>query len=113
MELQTNLKAYMGYSRCNGRQEGAVLIFANDRNEAHTIGFHSADFITDEFTDFQVELMKDVPHLFRTEADDSKLSSNIAHVINSPTICKDCEIWGYELGEDGLCFDCRWEREHP
>ncbi len=45
-------------------------------------------------------------HLYK-EADQDKLKNNIPHVIDNPrNTCKQCEYWGSELNEDGICSNC-------
>jgi hypothetical protein len=103
------LKPYMGYSRWDGPVEGAILIFAHSVREAKKIGCRDGN-ITDEYVDFAVNLIRYSPWLFK-DANQEKLQSDTAHVIDSPTGCKRCELWGNEIGEDGLCEDCREEVE--
>lgn len=109
--IDTTLKAYCGYSREAGSSECAVLIFANTAREARAIGFTAMrDMITDEFTDFAVYLMKNVPHLY-AEAPATVLIENTAYVVDNPKSCHRCNQWGQPIGSDHLCGDCRFERD--
>ena len=104
------MKPYMGYSREGGSREGAVLIFAHNIKEAKRIGFKVlSSWITDEYTDMAVTLIKKGDFLFEQVSDWSKdkLAKGIPHVLDSPPSCKVCELWGSELNENGLCEDCQ------
>lgn len=102
------LKAYMGFSSDAGSEEGACLVFAHSSKEARKLAH---PFISDWFglgwIDTRVRLIKDSKHLFDTEANKEKIANDVSHVIDSPTVCKDCEQWGSELDESGLCEDCQ------
>jgi hypothetical protein len=101
------VKAYMGYSKEYGPQEGACLVFAHNAREALKlarpvlIGWFDLGYI-----DARVRLLKDSDHLFRTEADPAKLERDEPHVIESPKVCRSCEMWGNKLDEHGLCEYC-------
>ena len=103
--MSKELKPYMGYSIGLGASEGAILIFAFTAKEAKKIGYR-ASILTDEYIDFAVRLMRNSPYLFK-DADQEKLKSGMPHVIDNPTSCRHCESWGSEIGDDGLCQDCR------
>ena len=83
------------------------MIFAHTAREAKKVGFNGigADISGDEFIDFGVLLIKDADWLWQ-EADEEKLLNDIPHVIDDPTVCKGCEVWGIELLENGYCLDC-------
>uniref|UniRef100_A0A6M3KWT9 Uncharacterized protein n=2 Tax=viral metagenome TaxID=1070528 RepID=A0A6M3KWT9_9ZZZZ len=104
------MKPYMGYSREGGSIEGAVLIFAHNIKEAKRIGFNVlSSWITDEYTDMAVRLIKNGDFLFEQVSDWSKdkLAKGIPHVVDNPPSCKECGLWGSELNENGLCEDCQ------
>ena len=101
------LKPYMGYNRDIGASEGAVLVFAHNIKEAKKIGWYSMRdniIYCGRYIDMAVNLMKG-DHLYK-DADQAKLNHDIPHVVDSPTICKRCNLWGDELDEKGLCEDC-------
>lgn len=99
------LKPYMGYSRDGGAHEGAFLIFAHNLKEAKRIGWQAlSQIICDDYTDMAVRLLKE-EHLY-LDANKEKLEADITHVIESPTCCKSCELWGYPLDAEGLCEEC-------
>jgi len=105
------LKPYMAFSRDAGSQEGAVLVFAHNGKEAKPLAWREAKWeITDEYIDLGVRLIKNGGFLFK-EADEAKLAADVAHVISDPTSCKDCELWGYPLNEEGYCEDCADDRK--
>jgi len=102
------VKAYMGYSKEYGPQEGACLVFAHNAREALKLArpVLSVWFDGLEYVDARVKLLKDSDHLFRTEADSAKLERDEPHVIESPEVCRSCEMWGNKLNEHGLCEYC-------
>lgn len=101
------MKPYMAYSREGGSGEGAVLVFAHTVKEAkiEAWGIVSDNF-TDEYTDMAVTWLKDRDFLFE-QADPTKLTEDIPHIIESPILCKSCNFWGYKLNEQGYCEDCQ------
>jgi len=109
------LKPYMGYSRADGSREGAVLIFAHDIKEAKRIAFGVlSSWITDEYTDMAVTLIKNGSYLFEQVAQWSKdkIAKDEPHVVDSPPSCEVCERWGDELNEAGLCDGCQDEADY-
>lgn len=90
---------------------GAVLIFANTLREAKrmfTREWHGSMF--DEYTEARVSWLRGKDWLFK-EANKSKLSCNIPHIVDSPKVCKACECWGKsELDAEGYCTECAEDR---
>jgi hypothetical protein len=110
--VERKLKPYMGYSREGGSREGAVLIFAYNLKEAKRLCWpYISGIFTDEFTDMAVRYLKDHKYLFNQmpKWSKEKLNVGISHVVDSPPCCKSCEIWGYDLNEQGYCPDCQDE----
>ena len=104
------MKAYMGYSRGGGAQEGAVLIFAHSAREAKKVAWGGilSDICDGEYTDAAVRLLKKEGF---DEANQEKLSADIPHVIDNPRTCKGCEMWGVDIQENGYCIDCNAKDE--
>lgn len=102
------LNIYMGYSRAGGSSEGAVLIFAHTVKEAKKIGWYiCSDMMVDEYIDMAVNRLRNEDYLY-AQADQEKLDNSIAHVIDNPKICIECETWGSSpIGDDGFCDTCR------
>ena len=102
------LKPYMIYSRHNGPSEGAFLCFAHSWREARNVSWRSARFdITDDFLDLTARLIKGEDYLYK-QANQTLLSQNIPHVIDSPITCSRCYTWGgYEIDETGYCEGCK------
>lgn len=106
------LKPYMGYSRELGSCEAAFLIFAHNIKEAKRIGYPAlSGVITDEYTDMAVEWMKDSDFLFEQVPQWAKdrIAEDEAFVMDNPPSCNGCNLWGYELNDDGYCEDCASE----
>ena len=96
------MKAYMGYSRQLGSEEGAVLIFAHNAKEAKRLAWESNVFDYGWYIDLVVRWLKNEPYLFK------QMRLNIPHVIVFPKTCDKCKMWGTgEIGEDGICESCR------
>ncbi len=108
--LKKNLKPYMGYSKEAGSENGACLVFAHTKTEAKKLAFTILKNWDDaqEWIDVKVKWLKDEDYLY-DQANQEKLRNGIAHVIESPTCCDSCNLWGKELDEKGLCEDCREE----
>lgn len=105
------LKMYVGYPS-EEMERIAVLIFAHDSKEAFKLAYKSLDC---EFIYTRVNrLWKNAPHLLAA-ADKEKYSNDVAHVIDNPPSCENCEVWAeyviVEQGED-LCADCIRDEEH-
>lgn len=93
---------YMGYSAAMGSCEGAILIFANSAKEAKKLFWKNSIMLDiDEYIDMKVILIKDKPFLEKEKKYD------YPHIVEFPTTCWRCDMWGEEIGEDGLCDDCR------
>lgn len=108
------LKPYMGYSNMAGSAEGAILIFAHSIKEAKKIGWRGMPGdICDVFTDMRIEWLGESDHLFTQvpQWSKSKLEKSEAHVVDNPPCCKGCNLWGYELNEQGLCETCAEDEE--
>lgn len=97
----------MGYSREAGSQEGAVLIFAHDAKEARKLAYPFVqDWFGDGWTDCAVMYLKDRTYLF-AEANQEKLTRGDPHVVDSPKVCKQCELWGFAMDDNGICENCQ------
>jgi hypothetical protein len=106
------LNTYMAFSRNNGPEEGAILVFAHSIQEARVVGWRAMpDELTDEYIDFGVRRIRKSPWLYN-EANAIKLRNDEAHVIDNPISCDNCGMWGDEpIGKDGYCESCRDEFE--
>ena len=94
------LVPYMATSEAD--YEGcAVLVFANTRREARSLG-HAAlcDFCDCEWTDLRVRRLKAEPHIMKQAV------STEPHVVDDPETCPSCERWGGRLLENGRCTNC-------
>jgi hypothetical protein len=108
---QSYLKPYIVYSRSNGSEEGAALVFAHRASIARYIGYGPFNDFIDGYIDCAARLIRNAPWLFE-EADKDKLSKNEAHVIINPKTCCECGFWGQSpIGDDGLCEECRDDLE--
>ncbi len=101
------MKIYIGYSRYCGPEEGAVLVFANNAKEARKVAYSSLVGlgIVEDWIDCAVRWLRESDFLFE-QADNEKIWKGIAHVIDDPVTCKECEMWGGEQLEDGTCSMC-------
>jgi len=100
------MKAYMAYSRSVGSLECAFLVFANNAKEAKNLAWNKMPFeVTDDFIDLGIHLIENRPWLF------DEMTSREPHIVASPKTCKRCDMWGYELNEDGYCESCEEEIE--
>lgn len=98
------LNIYMGFSRCAGPEEGAMLIFAHTAREARKIGYRY--WWEYEYIDFAVRRMRNCDWLYQ-EANILKLACDEPHAIDNPKSCSHCETWGGSpILEDGLCQNC-------
>jgi len=97
------LKAYMAHD--GHPEEGAVLVFAHDAREAKKIAWPVlSGWDVEEYIHVRVNLLRDKSFLY-----DLKRSEDIPHVIDNPTTCKGCELWGDELDNRGYCEYCAEE----
>ncbi len=101
------LNIYMGFSRFDGAEQGACLIFAHTVKEARKLAFPILQDwnVCDEWIDCAAYRIRDKDYFYR-DADQDNLNSGIAHVIESPIVCKQCGLWGTEINEVGICNDC-------
>lgn len=104
--MSTKLKPYMGFDRNYGSENGACLIFAHSIKEAKPLAFGIVSMWCGiDYIDTGCNLIKGVA-VFQY-ADQEKLKNNIPHVIESPPVCKFCNLWsGDGLNENELCPDC-------
>ena len=101
------MKAYIGFSRFCGSEEGAILIFATTVKEAKKAAFPSllSLGIVEDWVDVGVRWLRDSEHLF-DQVDKWSLTDNKAHVIEDPATCLNCGLWGGELLDNGKCTFC-------
>jgi hypothetical protein len=96
------MNAYMVYAFT--ADEAAILVFAHTAREARKVGrptINQFDHFA-SYVDIHVSKLNK-SHLF-AEADPIKLAGGIAHVIESPNTCPNCETWGGALAGDGCEF---------
>lgn len=106
VSARNDLKIYTGYSFAEGQGEGAVLVFAHNIREAKKLAYpYMNDWFDSDFLDVIVKLLSDCDHLY-TQADKEKLDDGIAHVIDNPAVCENCELWGGIPNVDGTCSIC-------
>ncbi len=99
------MRAYSGYSRSVGPEEGAVLVFAHNSREARKFTFDHR-LVVEEWLDTAVKWLRDNPLLFEY-ADKEKLARGEPHVIDSPPSCIICYQWGNPIDETGICSQCK------
>lgn len=101
------LKIYMGYA-APGLEYGAFLIFAHNGKEAKKYAYYQLRewFDEVEWIDARADRLWNSDFLYK-QANQGMLNADIAHVIDDPECCKGCELWGFELDENGLCKGCR------
>lgn len=80
--------------------EGAILVFANTSKEAKKISVPVLDSWGITFTDIRVIFLKHHEYLNQYSKGD------FPHVIDSPEVCKSCELWGISELVNGLCEAC-------
>lgn len=100
------MKPYMASGDCP--EEGACLVFASSVKEAKKLAYPvvSGWGMIDQYIDLRVTLLKHHDYLLE-QANKELLSKNVAHVIESPTTCHRCELWGTgQLDGRGICPDC-------
>jgi predicted Zn-ribbon and HTH transcriptional regulator len=97
------MRAYMGFSRSIGSQEGAVLVFAHNAKEARKLTYDDG-LVVDEWIDTAVKWIRE-SHLFDC-ADKAKLARDEPHLIDDPPSCRACYQWGHPIDADGYCPQC-------
>jgi len=100
------MKAYMGFDRIGGSEEGACRVFAPNAKVARKLAWKILQsWFQTEWFDAAVRLMKNLPsHLV-------KLDTGEEQSIESPESCPKCLHWGGEIippgeSEDGGCELC-------
>lgn len=103
------MRAYMGYY--NGESGlGACLIFAHSVKEAKELAWPVIkSWFSCDYIDMCVSWLKNQDYLFK-QADPVRMAADEAHVIESPKLCKFCELWTNEIGSDGICTDCKADK---
>jgi hypothetical protein len=85
--------------------EGALLVFAPNRQEARVLGYHDSWLADSEFINVRARRLPDgetTAHL-RAAAESSE-----PHVIDDPPSCPACGTWGPRTAEGG-CRTCAEE----
>jgi hypothetical protein len=100
------LKAYSAHD--GAPEEVALLIFAHTARKARPLAWRALRNLNGDcdYTDIRVRWLRDAEHLERHDADPAKLARREAHVVDAPTACDDCGLWGEPIDEDGLCSPC-------
>ena len=105
------LKIYIGFDSFGGRQEGACLVFAHNRKEARKLAYPIInDWFGSSWIDCSVNLLTMQNYLYEL-ADQEKLKKDEAHAIDDPESCKNCGMWGDELDENGVCTQCKENKD--
>ena len=99
------MKAWIAHHR-DGRENGAVLVFAPSHKEAKPLAFAAAA----EFGDFTYIEMR----VYLLPQQEIYLKHCDGHpgattYIPRELVCPDCDHWGtemHQIGEDPLCLDC-------
>jgi hypothetical protein len=103
------LKTYMVFSNSMGSADGAGLVFAHSHKEARIVGWRYFRMIfLYEYIDTAANLIKKAPWLYESGSKEL-LEKDIPHGVWDIPVCKQCELWGDEIGPDELCSDCRIE----
>lgn len=103
------LKPYMVFSRFNGPEEGAFLVFAHTVQEARVTAWRSGDGndLTDDYLDFGASLIRKAGFLWN-EANPILAAKNQAHVVRNVRSCDKCGMWGHSpILANGVCQDCQ------
>jgi len=96
------MKAYMVYSRYCGSDEGACLVIANTAKAAKKLGWPILrDWGADEYIDTAVRLIREP-----NEQACGLIKQGIETVVECPVTCGQCEQWGRELNDAGVCAQC-------
>ena len=99
------MKAYMAWDDVAGSHEGAALVFAPNRREARRLAWRVVwGWFMGEFTDLRVRVLPgDASHM--------RLSDG-PHVVESPPVCEQCNVWTTEpLNDRGICEACNEDGE--
>ncbi len=94
----TNMRPYMVHD--GDPHEGAVLAFAWSERQARSIAFPVIrDWNFDAtWIDIRAKWMRDKPWIEALHTTQSE-----PFVIDDPPCCSQCELWGFELDDDGKC----------
>jgi hypothetical protein len=100
------LNTYIGFDRHAGSQEAACLVFAHTAKEARKLAHRTVrGWMDGSWLDTAVRRLRDMPWLY-AEGNPSKLASDTPHVIECPTTCPTCDVWGIERDVEGRCTNC-------
>jgi len=96
------MRAYSVFDRIAGSFEGACLVIANNSKEAKKLGWpviHS--WGSDEYIDMGIRWIRKPNQQIR-----DLLEADVKVIIESPTTCSRCEMWGGELNSEHICESC-------
>jgi hypothetical protein len=101
------LNAYMVFSKSDGSEAGACLVFADNAEFAREMAYY-CDYCDhwELLNDIEAHQIKDNPQIFK-EADQEKFKIGVAHVIENPKSCEKCGLWGGYLDDNDICEDCQ------
>lgn len=102
------LKAYMGFNRVCGPEEGACLIIAHHCREAKKLAYHilSSWGLDEGWPEMAVRMIRKP----NKQAQDL-IEAGKPGAVECPELCKGCETWGHELDGDGYCEQCVIDNE--
>jgi len=104
----SGLSPYMGFV-AGAREEGALLVFAHDAREARRLAWPTLHGWFQDVSYIETRVRRLHGTHILGEADPQALRAGRPHVVESPTSCDRCMLWGQPIGVDGLCPDCRAE----
>ena len=94
------MKAYMGYSRGAGAEEGACLIFAQNTKAARKLAHrHVGNWFGEGWIDTATRLLTHLPEHLK------KLDDGTERAIECPPTCSNCLVWGGHPIEGGSGCD--------
>ena len=79
------------------------MVFADNAEFAKQMVFYRGYW--EILNDIETHRIEDNPQIFK-EADQEKLRTGVAHVIENPTSCKLCGFWGIHLDNNDICENC-------
>jgi hypothetical protein len=105
--MNTKLKPYIVFDRHLGSEEGACLVFHFTAKKARYLGWKTVTrhWWQHSYIDVGSYALKDSLHLYDV-GDLQKLKANEPHVIECPSTCRECELWGRPLNSRGYCEVC-------
>lgn len=101
------LNPYVAYSKESCLGEVSVLVFASTSKDARRLISRSSvlEIIVDSYIDLRIKRIENRLDVIPL-GDAKKIKAGEPHIVEKPTACNSCGLWGCGVNADNTCGFC-------